>query len=38
MPDCDDPHKRVFDAIKEAVGGYHNLSIGQFRKLWDDST
>jgi hypothetical protein len=38
MPDRDHPHHRVSDAIKEALGGDHKLSIGQFGTLWDDST
>ncbi len=37
MPDSDNPHRRVSDAIKEAVGGHHDLTIGQFGELWDDS-
>jgi hypothetical protein len=35
VPDCNHPHGRLLDAVKEAVGRHNDLSIRQVREFWD---
>jgi len=38
MPHCNDPNNLGFDFIKKPVRGDNHLPVGEFWKLWYDSS